>query len=360
MRSSPCRSGPPRRGPCRLAWRSRWARTSTTCWSKGRRVPARACWLVLADALGRSGAASATASPTSWCSAARRAPRSRRHVLHASVLHARHPVVARRPRHHRCRYRRRAYGARPRSGRLRRSGQKYGLLEKYTAAEVNPVDGNGVYLPGDAELFAGQFIWKANDSIIDLAAPSAALLLAFGKARRTATRIAGGTSRRWRSAPRRNGSFPWSRQTCAATRWQSIKGVTWIPDWGEARIAGMIDGRPGLVHQPPAHLGRADRVVRAQDQRRAASAQRRADADRRRPGAAGRHRCLVRARCRRTCSATRLATTTRSPTSSTSGSIPASPTKACLPHARSKACTSRRTCTWKGPTSIAAGSRARC
>ena len=41
-------------------------------------------------------------------------------------------------------------------------GQKYGLVDKYSAAELNPVGGNGVYLPS-TPIFAGQFIWKAND-----------------------------------------------------------------------------------------------------------------------------------------------------------------------------------------------------
>src|SRR5437868_1165837 len=39
-------------------------------------------------------------------------------------------------------------------------GKEYGL------GVVNPVGGNGVYLP-DTEIFAGQFVWKANDTIIE-------------------------------------------------------------------------------------------------------------------------------------------------------------------------------------------------
>ncbi|NEL41300.1 MAG: class I tRNA ligase family protein, partial [Xanthomonas perforans] len=45
--------------------------------------------------------------------------------------------------------------------------KQYGLLERYGAAQINPVDGRGVYLPstpplGDTVL-AGLHIWKAND-----------------------------------------------------------------------------------------------------------------------------------------------------------------------------------------------------
>ena len=32
--------------------------------------------------------------------------------------------------------------------------------------------------------------------------------------------------------------------TCAATRWPRSSSVQWFPDWGEARIAGMVEGRP--------------------------------------------------------------------------------------------------------------------
>ena len=60
----------------------------------------------------------------------------------------------------------------------------------------------------------------------------------------TAIRIAGGTRRRSRSAPPRSGSSRWTRPTCAATRWPRSRPCTWYPEWGEARIAGMIDGRP--------------------------------------------------------------------------------------------------------------------
>ncbi len=52
----------------------------------------------------------------------------------------------------------------------------------------------------------------------------------------------------------------------------AIRGVRWIPCWGEQRITSMIETRPGLVHLAPARLGRAARDVRAQGNGRAASA----------------------------------------------------------------------------------------
>ena len=124
--------------------------------------------------------------------------------------------------------------------------QKYGLVEKYSAAEVNPVDGRGVYLPstppaGDTEL-AGLHLWKANDSIVEVLRGNGQLL-AFAKL---------------------DHSYPhcWRHRTPvvfrATPQWfismdqahlrrdalAAIVTVKWYPQWGEARIAGMIDGRP--------------------------------------------------------------------------------------------------------------------
>ena len=108
----------------------------------------------------------------------------------------------------------------------------------------------------------------------------------FGEARPTATRIAGGTRRRWRSAPRRSGSSPWSRPNLRDDALAAIKDVQLDSRLGRGAHR-RHDRRPsGLVHHPPAHLGRADRVVRPPGNRRAASAQRRADAQGRRPGRA--------------------------------------------------------------------------
>ena len=51
-------------------------------------------------------------------------------------------------------------------------GQKYGLIEQYTAAQINPVDGRGVYLPSTPP--AGDVVSPActsgrpNDAIVDV------------------------------------------------------------------------------------------------------------------------------------------------------------------------------------------------
>jgi isoleucyl-tRNA synthetase len=124
-------------------------------------------------------------------------------------------------------------------------GQKYGLIEKYTAAQMNPVGGNGVYLPG-TEFFAGQFIWKANDAIVALLGERG-VLLASGKLQhsyphcwRHKSPVAFRATPQWfismEQAGLRSGALSEIRKIGAAGGW--------FPAWGEDRIAGMIENRP--------------------------------------------------------------------------------------------------------------------
>lgn len=114
-------------------------------------------------------------------------------------------------------------------------GQKYGI------ETVNPIDGKGVYLP-NTEFFAGQHIWKANESIVELL-QERGMLLAFSKLTHSYPHC-------WRHktpvAFRATPQWFISMQQAALRddALKAIEGVRWIPDWGKARIAGMIDGRP--------------------------------------------------------------------------------------------------------------------
>ncbi|MCY7353657.1 MAG: isoleucine--tRNA ligase [Lysobacter sp.] len=125
-------------------------------------------------------------------------------------------------------------------------GQRYGLIEQYTAAQLNPVDGRGVYLPstppaGEVAL-AGLHIWKANDIIVDVLRDNGSLL-AFGKLThsyphcwRHKTPVAFRATPQWFISMEQAGL---RRDALAA-----IGKVGWFPDWGEARITGMVEGRP--------------------------------------------------------------------------------------------------------------------
>ena len=126
------------------------------------------------------------------------------------------------------------------------AGQQYGLLDKYTAAQLNPVDGRGVYLPstppaGDTVL-AGTHIWKANEAIVEVLRGNGALL-AFAKLEhsyphcwRHKTPVAFRATPQW--------FISMERANLRRDALEAIKGVEWYPAWGEARIAGMIEGRP--------------------------------------------------------------------------------------------------------------------
>ena len=124
--------------------------------------------------------------------------------------------------------------------------KQYGLLDTYTAAQLNPVDGRGVYLPSTPAAhgveLAGLHIWKANDVIIDVLKQSGTLL-AFSKMEhsyphcwRHKTPIAFRATPQW--------FISMEQANLRADALDAIKHVGWFPQWGEARIAGMVDGRP--------------------------------------------------------------------------------------------------------------------
>ncbi len=124
--------------------------------------------------------------------------------------------------------------------------KQYGLLDKYTAAQLNPVDGRGVYLPSTPAAhgveLAGLHIWKANDVIVNVLKQSG-VLLAFSKMEhsyphcwRHKTPIAFRATPQW--------FISMEQAHLRADALEAIKQVGWFPQWGEARIAGMVDGRP--------------------------------------------------------------------------------------------------------------------
>ncbi|QDA58247.1 isoleucine--tRNA ligase [Thermomonas aquatica] len=124
--------------------------------------------------------------------------------------------------------------------------QKYGLVEKYSAAQLNPVDGRGVYLtstpPADGVELAGMHVWKANDALVEVLRANEALL-AFSKLThsyphcwRHKTPVAFRATPQW--------FISMDQANLRSDALAAIKGVKWYPEWGEARIAGMVADRP--------------------------------------------------------------------------------------------------------------------
>jgi isoleucyl-tRNA synthetase len=117
--------------------------------------------------------------------------------------------------------------------------EDYVVGERYGLVVDNPVDEDGKFLPG-TELFAGEHVFKANDHVVEVLKARGALL----------------------HAEALNHSYPhcWRHKTPiifrATSQWfismerlrepalRAIAGVRWIPDWGQARIQGMIENRP--------------------------------------------------------------------------------------------------------------------
>jgi isoleucyl-tRNA synthetase len=129
-------------------------------------------------------------------------------------------------------------------------GKLYGLTDRYTAAQINPVDGKGLYLPGTPPIptpegevaIAGQHLWKANDVIV-AALAARGVLLSGGKLHhsyphcwRHKTPVAFRATPQW--------FISMTQASLRADALAAIKGVQWFPDWGEARISAMVDGRP--------------------------------------------------------------------------------------------------------------------
>ncbi|MGQ4583998.1 isoleucine--tRNA ligase [Lysobacter sp. F60174L2] len=124
--------------------------------------------------------------------------------------------------------------------------RKYGLLDGLEAAVLNPVDARGVYLPGtpaaDGATLEGLHIWKANDAIVEVLRANDTLL-AFSKLEhsyphcwRHKTPVAFRATPQW--------FISMEQANLRSDAVEAIGKVAWFPDWGEARIAGMVEGRP--------------------------------------------------------------------------------------------------------------------
>lgn len=125
-------------------------------------------------------------------------------------------------------------------------GLKYGLMDRYSAGQINPVDGRGLYLPStppaDGTTLAGLHIWKAEQPILDVIGASGHLLFAhrithsYPHCWRHKTPVVFRATPQWFISMEQAGL---RRDSLA-----EIGKVGWVPEWGEARIYNMIEGRP--------------------------------------------------------------------------------------------------------------------
>ena len=117
--------------------------------------------------------------------------------------------------------------------------EDYVVGERYGLAVDNPVGEDGKFLPG-TDLFAGEHVFKANDHVVEVLKARGALLHAeammhsYPHCWRHKTPIIFRATSQW--------FISMDRLREPALR--AIAGVKWIPDWGQARIQGMIENRP--------------------------------------------------------------------------------------------------------------------
>ena len=105
----------------------------------------------------------------------------------------------------------------------------------------NPVDGNGVFLPS-TEFFAGEHVFSANEHVLEVLkekgklAHHEAVFHSYPHCWRHKTPIIFRATPQWFISMNQNKL----REQALA----EVKQVQWIPDWGQARIESMIEGRP--------------------------------------------------------------------------------------------------------------------
>ncbi|WP_340279154.1 isoleucine--tRNA ligase [Pantoea agglomerans] len=115
-------------------------------------------------------------------------------------------------------------------------GQKYGI------ETANPVGPDGRYLTGTYPTLDGVNVFKANDMIVELLKEKGALLHvekllhSYPHCWRHKTPIIFRATPQW--------FISMDQKGLRAQSLKEIKGVQWIPDWGQARIESMVANRP--------------------------------------------------------------------------------------------------------------------
>jgi isoleucyl-tRNA synthetase len=120
--------------------------------------------------------------------------------------------------------------------------EDYVVGSRYNLKVDNPVGSDGKFLSG-TPLFEGQHVFKANDSVLEVLKARGALVHAqalrhsYPHCWRHKTPIIFRATPQWfismDQAGLRNGAMDAIRH-----------GVQWIPNWGQARIEGMVEKRP--------------------------------------------------------------------------------------------------------------------
>jgi isoleucyl-tRNA synthetase len=112
---------------------------------------------------------------------------------------------------------------------------------EYDLPVLNPVGGDGVFLPGTG-IFDGQFVWAANQPILELLGEKRALLHmedfqhSYPHCWRHKSPTAFRVTPQWFISMEQAG--------LRVDALSQIDAVRWVPTWGRERIRGMVESRP--------------------------------------------------------------------------------------------------------------------
>jgi len=111
----------------------------------------------------------------------------------------------------------------------------------YKLSVVNPIDGRGLFVEGTA-VVGGEFVWKANKLLVEQMRDNGTLLAdeafehSYPHCWRHKTPTAFRTTPQW--------FISMDQAKLRESALKAIDQVRWVPDWGKARIRGMIETRP--------------------------------------------------------------------------------------------------------------------
>jgi len=119
--------------------------------------------------------------------------------------------------------------------------EDFDVGQRYDIPVVNPVDSRGVFIE-DTPVVGGEFVWKANKTLVEHMRANGTLLAdaafehSYPHCWRHKSPTAFRTTPQWFIAMDQAGL----REKALA----AIDQVRWVPDWGQARIRGMVESRP--------------------------------------------------------------------------------------------------------------------
>lgn len=119
--------------------------------------------------------------------------------------------------------------------------EDFAVGRNYQLEVANPVGANGVFVEG-TELFAGEFVFKANEHIVEVLTDRGALMHhhkythSYPHCWRHKTPLIFRATPQWFISMDKNG--------LRAASIKEIHNTQWIPEWGASRIESMVAGRP--------------------------------------------------------------------------------------------------------------------